>query len=1000
AAGQPLAGVEVAAAATPTGPPRRPFGAFRGPRPGQPGGRRPRTASGADGAFRLRGLDPTETWTLEARAAGFAPAKAEAGPLAPRRTRGGVVLALQRGGAIVGRFVDAQEKPLDAVVVEIAAAPTMARGPMPFGPPADRTVSWRALSDRQGEFRVADLPAGRFELTTQRRGFAPERRGGLAVEAGATLDLGAIALGQGAAVEGRVAAADGTPIAGAEIRAAPSEMGRGMMRRRGAPETEPDAVSDALGAFVLPDQKPGAVLTLSVHRDGYADLDVPGVAVPPNAPLTITLVPASRVEGAVVDADKKPIAGARVAAAVQQGGGGPRGFGPRRALEATADEDGRFVFDDVPAGIATLTASAPGRKDGKLEGVRVVAGKNVTGLSIALDAGAWLVGRVLLADGTAAIGAAVAQVGAQSAAMGGPGGGASAATTSSAIADGDGLYRLDGLGAGGIDVEATLEGSQRAVKHVELRTGENQLDLQLSGGQTVSGSVVDDGGAPVPLAVVSLSGTTPFGGRGATADDQGLFALSGLSDGDYALVARRDGYTTSDATAVKVQGAPVQGVEIKLPRGGAIVGAITGLSADKLSGVTVVAMQQGLGGGGASASPDASGAFRIDNCRYGDWTVVARREEGASATTHVTVSAATPEPRADLSFGDGATLSGTVVDGAQPLAGATVFARALGAAAGGAPGLESGTATTGADGRFKIEGLAAGSYNVSVLRMADGLDFSTQVDVSADRDVTLRAPRTTVGGRVLDSADRSALAGATAELTPSAAMGGRGGGLLRATTGDDGRFTIANVAEGTWTLAVRLDGYAAARQNVSVAESGAPDSEVLLQRTSGLALRVTLAAGSAPDAVEALLLDEAGRVVAGGRYDTGEGGLVTIGDAPQGTYALVIQADGAAAVTTSATAPGGPLAILLPAPCHLDVEVADLAGKDTAATLSIYDANGTAWRRPMMRNAPASFPMVLGRASLDGLPPGTWTVVATTTAGGRWQGTATTTASAAAKLEL
>ena len=80
--------------------------------------------------------------------------------------------------------------------------------------------------------------------------------------------------------------------------------------------------------------------------------------------------------------------------------------------------------------------------------------------------------------------------------------------------------------------------------------------------------------------------------------------------------------------------------------------------------------------------------------------------------------------------------------------------------------------------------------------------------------------------------------------------------------------------------------------------------------------------------------------------------------------------------------------------------MADLAGKDAAATLSIFDGNGAAWRRPMMRNAPAAFPMVLGRASLDGLPPGTWTVVATTTAGGRWQGTVTTTAAAAAKLEL
>jgi Carboxypeptidase regulatory-like domain len=85
----------------------------------------------------------------------------------------------------------------------------------------------------------------------------------------------------------------------------------------------------------------------------------------------------------------------------------------------------------------------------------------------------------------------------------------------------------------------------------------------------------------------------------------------------------------------------------------------------------------------------------------------------------------------DLEFGGGLTLSGVVLQGEQPVAGAMVTVQSPNG------GLLHG-ARSGPDGHFRVEGLDAGPIEVVVL--GKDAPFRQPLDLSADREIVLRLP--------------------------------------------------------------------------------------------------------------------------------------------------------------------------------------------------------------------------------------------------------------------
>ncbi|MFC7877073.1 carboxypeptidase regulatory-like domain-containing protein [Isoptericola sp. NPDC057391] len=163
---------------------------------------------------------------------------------------------------------------------------------------------------------------------------------------------------------------------------------------------------------------------------------------------------------------------------------------------------------------------------------------------------------------------------------------------------------------------------------------------------------------------------------------------------------------------------------------------------------------------------------------------------------------------------DTGDVTGTVTDGdGDPVAGAEVAF----------DGTHDRTVTTGEDGTFSAR-LAAGDYAVTASAFGF-VDHATDVTVTADETVTLpitleRAPTRTVSGTVTER-DGSPTAGAVVALSAP---------LDDVTTDADGRYAIAGVPDGTYTLSVTA-GNCAEPYSTELVVDGDETADAVIDRT-------------------------------------------------------------------------------------------------------------------------------------------------------------------------
>ncbi len=952
----------------------------------------PAARSDERGHYRVAPLAPG-AWDVDVTAPGFARRALVVRDLEPYRTKGGVDVELVAGAAVTGRIVDGASRPIAGATIELKAAPA-ARGEgrtMMFGGDDDAhdppTVT---ATDHDGRFRLPGLAAGRYDVFVTRSGFARRTIGGVDVAETGT-DLADVSLAPGVRLEGWVRNPAGEPVEGAQVLLASAARGGAMalpgMLDAGQP---PDAVTGPDGWFAIDGLARGEHAELTVRRTGYVRQAVPSLEVPPAEPLAVVLRPASIVAGTVTDADGKPVAAADVSMAVtKKMGTGQMSFAFRSIEGATADALGRFRYEGVEPGRVSLTARAPGLQEARLEAVEVPEGQDVTDLALALKPGAWLVGQVLAPDGRSAIGARVGRV--KDGEMG-------RFDPSAAETDADGWYRVDGLAPGELSIEATHSDYPRVAKDVTLRAGENRLDLAFSGGVRVSGRVVDPGGAPLAGATVSLRDPGAFWGGGSetVSGADGSFTIGGVREGTYDVWAARDGYGSSRGTPrVEVKG-PVDGVVVRLARAGRIAGRVTGLEPADFARVQIGTDRSGAPAFNA-APVDHTGRFVLDGVEPGTYTVRGQvADTGRQARSEATLAAGQDEAQVTLEFGRGLALSGTARQARRPVTGAMVRVEGKDVRA-------SGWARTDANGAFRIDGLEPGRYALALRQWDTGLAYDQDdVDIATSREITLDVPAAELAGSVVDAADGAPLAGVTLSLAPAGADAPDMFQAHGATSDVNGRFTIGSLADGTFTLRARREGYAQSESSVTIAGGRVQGSvRVALDATEGLTLRVSLPGGGVPDEVLVAVLDAAGRVSGSSYYATGENGRVRLATLAAGAWELLVSAPGTGTAALRVQAPGPAVAVTLPRATTLRVVVPALAGDGTIGTVTVKDASGRPFRTlSMFGRTSAEWPVARGEATVDALPPGTWTVDVAAADGRRWSATQATAPEAVATLTL
>ena len=678
--------------------------------------------------------------------------------------------------------------------------------------------------------------------------------------------------------------------------------------------------------------------------------------------------PGAILRGSVVDERGRPVAGATVELALEAASEAPAGAGGAADRRASTDQDGRFELDGLAASRWDLKVSAGGFQPARRTGIEIAPGEESEELLIVLRPGAAVEGRVSGIDGAPLSGARVESVSEDREPP--PG----SAADPGATTDGRGRYRISGLPPGARSFSAEREGYQRQVRDLEVSAGDNFLDFVLEPGWEIRGWVLDAAGRPVAGARVSAgppSPRFPFAAAAAAASDgEGSFTLGGLADGSYVVRAEKAGFAAAGTEEpVRVEGAAVDGVELRLERGGAIFGQVYGLEREELPQLQIVARQPRQYLPPTAGRVDDGGGYRIEGLQAGTWMVVATlvSQGRKRSVERVTLEPGEDEVRLDLELSSGLSLTGRLLRSGRPVSGARVVALKVGSQ-------EVAADTTGREGRFELARLEPGSHQLTFSSPSGLLLARREVELADDQEIEVDLPELSLRGQVRDDLDGTPVAGA--EVSLAQAMGQRAA-LSRsgepAWSDGEGRFELTDLSPGRYRLRVEKDGYAAAGLEVAVGEAAPPKAvEVRLRPSPGLTLLVLRSSGWPAVEVEVLALDDRGREVLRGRYPAAEGGRVSLSELPAGSWRLLVGEAGAAAAGVRVRSPGPPVTVHLPPSGGLRLDVPAVRGSGRDAQLRLRDPAGRPYQT--LPYGTYAWTLVDGRLLLPLVPAGDWTL--------------------------
>jgi protocatechuate 3,4-dioxygenase beta subunit len=828
------------------------------------------TRTAADGSFTLHRVPAAESTQVVAAHPDFEPVFVSVPPLQPREKRAGLLLSLRRGTLLTGTVTDEGGKPVAGV--DVSVMPSYRAGSTTARAVAGPSWAWpRTTTGADGRFRLGSLAPGDYVLSAGKAGFASERRDPLTVVEGKSLEPLSITLLSSASIRGALRGKKGGPLEGRRIMAVaanPLDSSSGGT-----------AVTRADGSFELA-ARPGSVynLRLAPQFMEFVRRDVRA----PAEDLELVTTGVGRVSGTVLDAGGRPVPEFRVTAGLARSGGGPMQAMP--VSRDVSSEDGTFVLEDVPGGVSEVSVAARGFQPARLGGVSIEEGETRPGVDFKLSRGAALRGHVV--DSASGRPVPDAQVSVD--ARGVPG----------VAADADGAFEIEGLPPGKVRVSASSPDFVPASENVEATESGASVELKLSAGGSVAGSVASPSGEPIAGAEVTLPspGDMSWSGRQATADSSGSFRFPHVPAGRYTATAR-SGSRTGKSPEITVAPNEVR-TDVRVTIGGSgatLMVTVTGLSAEEMARLRVGVVR----GGGASARRLPDGRFELNDVEPGPVTVSASpgvfESTGRSMSREVTVPEGSGTVDVEIAFEPGLTLSVRVTRAGEPVEGALV--------AGMPDGRNGSTCQTDAAGTCHLEGLRPGTYRVSANLRARGLTTRREgVQVNADQTVELEFPTGLLSGKVIASGSGHPIADAQV-----GAQSKEGGGVYRSALTDSlGRFSLDGLPPGAVTLNASKKGYLPVTKGLTVSETN-EDMTVELSRGDGLELAVRDGILGTPlSMVFVRALDASGSQVLGDMVRLDSSGRGDLASLQPGTYTLILGGQGLAPAAFDGVAVPGP----------------------------------------------------------------------------------------------
>lgn len=567
---------------------------------------------------------------------------------------------------------------------------------------------------------------------------------------------------------------------------------------------------------------------------------------------TVALIPERVLRGKVVDKDGRAVPDARLIASTED---------PMRAQSASwsmanSDSVGHFVVENLARETPYQLLVEAGGFAPKRVNIPAEQGPLVADLEIVLARGAGVSGALVDRDDLPVSGAKVILRPDLSPTAGGqlqrPG------DPILGVSDAHGRFLLEGVPPGRYDVSASGRGFAPADFpgiEVPAEEGFDLGTLTLLPGAEIEGRVTDSTGAAVSGAAIQaftapnlrrMSGATPAGDP-ATSDRDGRFTIDSLPQDQLVdLVTTAEGFATHESLGHRTP--TEQPVVIALSPGSTVHGRVID---DGGRGLGSAHVQVGpdyarraapmlQAGRNATTQSDEEGRFRLDHVANGFWTIRAWIDRSSFGTAKLYIDEA-GDQEVEIRIETAIEITGWVTGTeGQPVPGVEITVASQ-------EGGSSSTARLGiTDGSGRYRGFG-GKFEGRNSVVANHPDFArSEVEVELRRGsnrVDLRLePGWQIRGRVIDSD------GAPAANARIAATAQRYS-LLRqersAIADPSGFFVLKGIADGSYSLIARKEGYAPTRTDAEIEVRGGSVDGVELVLDPGATIR-GLVRGIAP----------------------------------------------------------------------------------------------------------------------------------------------------------